>query len=87
MGQRVAEKYSVEERVFIAGDACHTHSPKAGRCSITVSHVVFLSVYNIVGQGMNTSMGDTHNLGVSFHGPVLSVVANGVITKLGSSHT
>ncbi|KAI0738707.1 FAD binding domain-containing protein [Daedaleopsis nitida] len=43
VGQRVAEKYAVHDRVFIAGDACHTHSPKAG-------------------QGMNTSMGDTHNL-------------------------
>lgn len=47
VGQRVAERYSVQDRVFIAGDACHTHSPKAG-------------------QGMNASMNDTHNLGVSF---------------------
>ncbi|KAF7302055.1 hypothetical protein MIND_00772000 [Mycena indigotica] len=31
IGQRVASKYSVEQRVFIAGDACHTHSPKAGQ--------------------------------------------------------
>lgn len=31
IGQRVAAKYSVHERVFIAGDACHTHSPKAGQ--------------------------------------------------------
>ncbi|PCH36424.1 hypothetical protein WOLCODRAFT_140412 [Wolfiporia cocos MD-104 SS10] len=31
IGQRVASKYSVHERVFIAGDACHTHSPKAGQ--------------------------------------------------------
>ncbi|KAI1782486.1 FAD binding domain-containing protein [Ganoderma leucocontextum] len=43
VGQRVAEKFSVDERAFIAGDACHTHSPKAG-------------------QGLNTSLGDTHNL-------------------------
>ncbi|KAI1791906.1 FAD binding domain-containing protein [Ganoderma leucocontextum] len=43
VGQRVAEKFSVDERAFIAGDACHTHSPKAG-------------------QGLNASMGDTHNL-------------------------
>ncbi|PIL24556.1 hypothetical protein GSI_12440 [Ganoderma sinense ZZ0214-1] len=43
VGQRVAEKYSTDERAFIAGDACHTHSPKAG-------------------QGLNASMGDTHNL-------------------------
>ncbi|TFL02292.1 FAD binding domain-containing protein [Pterulicium gracile] len=31
IGQRVASKYSVHERVLIAGDACHTHSPKAGQ--------------------------------------------------------
>ncbi|KAJ3558697.1 hypothetical protein NM688_g764 [Phlebia brevispora] len=31
VGQRVAAKYSAHDRVFIAGDACHTHSPKAGQ--------------------------------------------------------
>lgn len=31
VGQRVAEKFSVHERVFIVGDACHTHSPKGGK--------------------------------------------------------
>ncbi|KAI8995217.1 FAD binding domain-containing protein [Trametes punicea] len=31
VGQRVAKQYSVHDRVFIAGDACHTHSPKAGQ--------------------------------------------------------
>ncbi|KAL0953947.1 hypothetical protein HGRIS_005108 [Hohenbuehelia grisea] len=29
IGQRVASHFSVYNRVFIAGDACHTHSPKA----------------------------------------------------------
>lgn len=27
IGQRVAPKFEKWERVFIAGDACHTHSP------------------------------------------------------------
>ncbi|KAF8435468.1 FAD binding domain-containing protein [Boletus edulis BED1] len=31
IGQHVASSYSVKDRVFIAGDACHTHSPKAGQ--------------------------------------------------------
>ncbi|OJA18319.1 hypothetical protein AZE42_02806 [Rhizopogon vesiculosus] len=31
IGQRVASRFSANERVFIAGDACHTHSPKAGQ--------------------------------------------------------
>lgn len=31
IGQRVTDKFSKDDRVFIAGDACHTHSPKAGQ--------------------------------------------------------
>ncbi|XHF96635.1 hypothetical protein AWENTII_000258 [Aspergillus wentii] len=36
IGQRVSDKFTVKDskginRVFIAGDACHTHSPKAGQ--------------------------------------------------------
>lgn len=31
IGQRLAEQFSVADRVFLAGDACHTHSPKAGQ--------------------------------------------------------
>ncbi|KAJ7656765.1 FAD binding domain-containing protein [Mycena polygramma] len=29
--QRVAERFSDGRRIFLAGDACHTHSPKAGQ--------------------------------------------------------
>jgi 2-polyprenyl-6-methoxyphenol hydroxylase-like FAD-dependent oxidoreductase len=32
--QQVATKFSLHERIFIAGDACHTHSPKAGKHSL-----------------------------------------------------
>ncbi|KAJ5097871.1 FAD binding domain-containing protein [Penicillium argentinense] len=31
IGQRVGDKFSLQERVFLAGDAVHTHSPKAGQ--------------------------------------------------------
>jgi hypothetical protein len=31
IGQGMADKYTLDERVFIGGDACHTHSPKAGQ--------------------------------------------------------
>ncbi|KDR80826.1 hypothetical protein GALMADRAFT_222424 [Galerina marginata CBS 339.88] len=31
IGQRVASRFSVKDRIFIVGDACHTHSPKAGQ--------------------------------------------------------
>ena len=41
VGQRVASSYSFKDRVFIAGDACHTHSPKAGE-----KHSVPLEFWN-----------------------------------------
>lgn len=31
IGQGIAEKYTLDHRVFMGGDACHTHSPKAGQ--------------------------------------------------------
>ncbi|KAI1259702.1 FAD binding domain-containing protein [Xylariaceae sp. FL1019] len=31
IGQRVGDKFSHHDRVFLAGDAVHTHSPKAGQ--------------------------------------------------------
>ncbi|EGG02844.1 uncharacterized protein MELLADRAFT_38407 [Melampsora larici-populina 98AG31] len=31
IGQRLADSWQWNNRVFIAGDACHTHSPKAGQ--------------------------------------------------------
>ncbi|KAL9012417.1 MAG: hypothetical protein Q9173_002815 [Seirophora scorigena] len=31
VGQRIGNHFSAEERVFLAGDAIHTHSPKAGQ--------------------------------------------------------
>lgn len=31
VGQRISNKYSLKDRVFLAGDAVHTHSPKAGQ--------------------------------------------------------
>lgn len=31
IGQRLADHFSSSNRVFLTGDACHTHSPKAGQ--------------------------------------------------------
>ncbi|KAJ3337329.1 hypothetical protein HDU93_001234 [Gonapodya sp. JEL0774] len=31
IGQRIASKYTLDNRVFLGGDATHTHSPKAGQ--------------------------------------------------------
>ncbi|KAJ5101988.1 hypothetical protein NUU61_004210 [Penicillium alfredii] len=38
IGQGIAEKYTLDERVFMGGDACHTHSPKAGQGMNTAFH-------------------------------------------------
>ena len=31
IGQRLADHFSKDNRVFLSGDSCHTHSPKAGQ--------------------------------------------------------
>ncbi|KAI9821935.1 MAG: hypothetical protein M1827_002517 [Pycnora praestabilis] len=31
IGQGIAERYTLDNRVFMGGDCCHTHSPKAGQ--------------------------------------------------------
>jgi hypothetical protein len=31
IGQGIAARYTLDERVFMGGDCCHTHSPKAGQ--------------------------------------------------------
>ncbi|KAI6781995.1 Phenol hydroxylase [Emericellopsis cladophorae] len=31
IGQGIADNYTLDQRVFLGGDACHTHSPKAGQ--------------------------------------------------------
>lgn len=31
IGQRIADNFTVGGRIFLTGDACHTHSPKAGQ--------------------------------------------------------
>ena len=31
IGQRVGNRFDADQRIFLAGDAVHTHSPKAGQ--------------------------------------------------------
>src|SRR6195952_4301501 len=38
IGQGIAEKYTLDHRVFMGGDCCHTHSPKAGQGMNTAFH-------------------------------------------------
>ena len=43
IGQRIASNYTLDERVFLGGDATHTHSPKAGQgMNISVSNAWLL---------------------------------------------
>lgn len=45
IGQRVGDKFSLDERVFLAGDAVHTHSPKAGQgMNVSMQDSKFLPV-------------------------------------------
>ncbi|BCR89697.1 putative phenol monooxygenase [Aspergillus chevalieri] len=62
IGQRVTERFAVKDskgvnRVFIAGDACHTHSPKAGQ-GMNVSmmdsyNLAWKLIYSIYGLAPN----------------------------------
>jgi 2-polyprenyl-6-methoxyphenol hydroxylase-like FAD-dependent oxidoreductase len=38
IGQGIADKYTLDHRVFMGGDSCHTHSPKAGQGMNTAFH-------------------------------------------------
>ncbi|KAF9046226.1 FAD binding domain-containing protein [Panaeolus papilionaceus] len=51
IGQKVAAKFSFHDRVFIVGDACHTHSPKAGlgmNASMNDSHNLVWKIANVM---------------------------------------
>lgn len=60
IGQRLSPTFTIDERVFIAGDACHTHSPKAGQGMNVSSRPSHSSRALTVAQ---ISMMDTYNLG------------------------
>ncbi|KAH7914576.1 FAD binding domain-containing protein [Hygrophoropsis aurantiaca] len=63
IGQRVASKFSVHERVFIAGDACHTHSPKAGQgmnASMNDTHNLAWKLVHVLRGWADTSLLKTY---------------------------
>ncbi|KAG1900271.1 FAD binding domain-containing protein [Suillus fuscotomentosus] len=63
VGQRVASKFSINNRVFIAGDACHTHTPKAGQgmnASINDSHNLAWKIAQVVRGWANMSLLSTY---------------------------
>ncbi|KIK75908.1 hypothetical protein PAXRUDRAFT_783815 [Paxillus rubicundulus Ve08.2h10] len=65
IGQRVASTYSSKERVFIAGDACHTHSPKAGQgmnASMNDTHNLAWKIAHVLRGWASTSLLKTYEL-------------------------
>jgi phenol 2-monooxygenase len=49
IGQRVGDSFSLQERVFLAGDAVHTHSPKAGQgMNVSMQDSECRSIYRIL---------------------------------------
>ncbi|KAI5477274.1 phenol 2-monooxygenase [Pseudohyphozyma bogoriensis] len=54
IGQRIASHYTLDQRVFLGGDATHTHSPKAGQ-GMNISMLDMFSLawkLNLVEKGM-----------------------------------
>ncbi|KZP17569.1 hypothetical protein FIBSPDRAFT_746817 [Athelia psychrophila] len=65
IGQRVASQFSANERVFIAGDACHTHSPKAGQgmnASMSDSHNLVWKLAQVLRGTADMSLLKTYEL-------------------------
>ncbi|KAJ3560843.1 hypothetical protein NP233_g10569 [Leucocoprinus birnbaumii] len=65
IGQRVASKFSVNERIFIVGDACHTHSPKAGQgmnASMNDSHNLIWKMAHVLRGWADMSLLKTYEL-------------------------
>lgn len=61
VGQRIASQFSDRGRVFISGDAGHTHSPKAAQGTSCFRFWPKQTLTLII--GMNVSLHDTFNLG------------------------
>ena len=65
IGQGIADKYTLDHRVFMGGDACHTHS--VGALYATSSDSELIEVQPKAGQGMNTAFLDALNLAWKIH--------------------
>ena len=70
IGQGIAEKYTLDHRIFIGGDACHTHSVSIQALSSKIGYVSDKSSNKMqpkAGQGMNTAFLDAVNLAWKIH--------------------
>ncbi|KAI0314263.1 hypothetical protein OF83DRAFT_1137551 [Amylostereum chailletii] len=59
--QRLINQYSLQDRVFFFGDACHTHSPRG----ISLAHTICSIAHrrSLAGLGLNTAIHEAHNFG------------------------
>lgn len=64
IGQGISDKYTLDERVFLGGDACHTHSVSVTQSN---SNRRLTQLKPKAGQGMNTAFLDAHNLAWKIH--------------------
>lgn len=67
IGQGIAEKYTLDHRVFLGGDACHTHSASDAREQKSRRTFCSPSEQPKAGQGMNTAFLDALNLAWKMH--------------------
>ncbi len=65
IGQGIADKYTLDHRVFMGGDACHTHS--VGLLYERFTELVLTLIQPKAGQGMNTAFLDALNLAWKIH--------------------
>ena len=70
IGQGIAEKYTLDNRVFMGGDSCHTHSVSS---RMRILKYILFNVSTLMlgqpkaGQGMNTAFHDALNLAWKIH--------------------
>ncbi|KAF5334575.1 hypothetical protein D9758_018362 [Tetrapyrgos nigripes] len=65
VGQRVADNFSVLNRVFLVGDSCHSHSPKAGQgmnAGINDSHNLAWKLTYVLRKWANPKLLDTYEM-------------------------
>lgn len=64
VGQRLADNFHEQFRVFLTGDACHTHSVRLkASCIGSTFSLTPLLTQPKAGQGMNVSLQDGYNIG------------------------
>lgn len=76
IGQGIAEKYTLDERVFMGGDCCHTHSPKAGQGMNTA----FLDAANLAWKIHHVESGFASRNILSSYEPERIKIANDLLT-------